>query len=322
MIDIIIAAYNAHNTLGKALDSILMQSISDKIKVYIVDDKSDKNYNEIVKQYGKYLDITELTYDENMGPGFARNYGLDHSDSEYVMFLDSDDIFFSHYSIEILYEKIKSNNLDLVIGNFVEEVAECKYIPHFKDTIWDHGKIYRRKYLDENNIRFTNERSNEDLYFNFLTVYTGAKYEFIDAVTYIWQNNRQSITRKNDHEFNHSGIDGYIRNIYNLSVALEERKISKSTVARILFFGMLQMYYTYIMFDKNNDKSSIDILMNATKNIAKRYSDFEKHLTDEDKNELLRKELEKYMNTRNLHLVVLNDKSFRDFVKEVSTYEK
>ena len=81
MIDIIIAAYNAHNTIEKALNSIIMQSFSDKVKVYIVNDKSDKDYGYIVEKYSRYLDIIELAYDENKGPGFARNYGINHSNS-------------------------------------------------------------------------------------------------------------------------------------------------------------------------------------------------------------------------------------------------
>ena len=39
-IDIIIPAYNAHNTIDKALASIACQNISDKIKVTIVNDCS------------------------------------------------------------------------------------------------------------------------------------------------------------------------------------------------------------------------------------------------------------------------------------------
>ena len=39
MIDIIIPAYNAHDTIEKSLMSISMQTIKEKLNVYIIDDK-------------------------------------------------------------------------------------------------------------------------------------------------------------------------------------------------------------------------------------------------------------------------------------------
>lgn len=322
MVDIIIAAYNAHSTIEKALDSIIMQSFSDKVKVYIVDDKSDKDYKDIIKKYKKYLDICELSYDENKGPGFARNYGIKHSNSEYIMFLDSDDIFNTPYSIESLFNEIHSKNYDLVISNFLEEIGDDKYLPHFKDHIWDHGKIYRRKYIESKNICFTDERSNEDLFFNFLTILTGAKVSYINDITYVWKNNNESITRKNNHEFSYKGIEGYIRNIYNLSISLEDRKAEKSKIAKVLFFSLLQMYYTYLFFERDKNVEAIDILMNSTKLVTERYSLFEKDLTLDDKNEIIKKELSKYINQNCLYLVAIPCISFNDFIGEVLNYEK
>lgn len=322
MIDIIIAAYNAHNTIEKALNSIIMQSFSDKVKVYIVNDKSDKDYGNIVKKYSRYLDIIELTYDKNKGPGFARNYGINHSNSEYIMFLDSDDIFSTPYAIESLYNKIDNGFYDLVISNFLEEVGEDSCLPHFNDNIWNHGKIYRRKYIEDKNIRFTDERSNEDLFFNFLIILTGAKVSYIDNITYVWQNNPDSITRKNSYEFSYKGIEGYIRNIYNLSVSLEERNVDKSKIAKVLFFALLQMYYTYLFFDKDNKIEAIDILMNSTKLIATRYNLFKNYLSLDDKNEVINKEISKYINHRYLSLIILPNMTFSQFTSEVLKYEK
>jgi len=322
MIDIIIAAYNAHNTIEKALNSIIMQSFSDKVKVYIVNDKSDKDYGYIVEKYSRYLDIIELAYDENKGPGFARNYGINHSNSEYIMFLDSDDIFSTSYAIESLYNKIDNGFYDLVISNFLEEVGEDSYLTHFNDNIWNHGKIYRRKYIEDKKIRFTDERSNEDLFFNFLIILTGAKVSYIDNITYVWQNNRDSITRKNNYEFSYKGIEGYIRNIYNLSVSLEERNADKSKIAKVLFFALLQMYYTFLFFDKDNKIEAIDILMSSTKLITTRYNLFENYLSLDDKNEVINKEISKYINHRYLSLIILPNITFSQFTSEVLKYEK
>lgn len=322
MIDIIIAAYNAHNTIEKALNSIIMQNISDMVNVYIINDKSDTDYSDVIEKYSKYLNVIELTYDENKGPGFARNYGIDHSSSQYIVFLDSDDIFSTPYALESLYKRINNSSYDVVISNFLEEVGDDRYIPHFNDNIWDHGKIYRRSYIQDNNIRFTDERSNEDLFFNFLIILTGAKVSYIDNITYIWQNNNDSITRKNNHEFSYKGIEGYIRNIYNLSLSLEERNAPKSNIAKVLFFALLQMYYTYLFFDRDNKIEAIDILMSSTKQVAARYTLFKDFLSLDDENEIINKEISKYTNSISLSLVTLPNITFNQFLSEVLNYEK
>ncbi|MBP3841759.1 MAG: glycosyltransferase family 2 protein [Bacilli bacterium] len=322
MIDIIIAAYNAHNTIEKALNSIIMQNISDMVNVYIINDKSDTDYSDVIEKYSKYLNVIELTYGENKGPGFARNYGIDHSSSQYIVFLDSDDIFSTPYALESLYKRINNSSYDVVISNFLEEVGDDRYIPHFNDNIWDHGKIYRRSYIQDNNIRFTDERSNEDLFFNFLIILTGAKVSYIDNITYIWQNNNDSITRKNNHEFSYKGIEGYIRNIYNLSLSLEERNAPKSNIAKVLFFALLQMYYTYLFFDRDNKIEAIDILMSSTKQVAARYTLFKDFLSLDDENEIINKEISKYTNSISLSLVTLPNITFNQFLSEVSNYGK
>ena len=57
MIDIIIPAYNNHKTIEKTLLSISYQTISDKLNVYLVNDKSDNDYHDIVNKYSKYIKI-------------------------------------------------------------------------------------------------------------------------------------------------------------------------------------------------------------------------------------------------------------------------
>ena len=49
MIDVIIPAFNAHETVERALLSILNQTIKDEVKVYLVDDFSNKPYEIIIK---------------------------------------------------------------------------------------------------------------------------------------------------------------------------------------------------------------------------------------------------------------------------------
>ena len=77
MIDVIIPAFNAHETVERALLSILNQTIKDEVKVYLVDDFSNKPYDDIISFFNGKLDITLIRLYENKGPGNARNVGLD-----------------------------------------------------------------------------------------------------------------------------------------------------------------------------------------------------------------------------------------------------
>ena len=57
MIDLIIPIYNAEKTLDLTLMSIKMQTIVDKITVYLIDDCSEDNYEEI---YSYIFDMLRL----------------------------------------------------------------------------------------------------------------------------------------------------------------------------------------------------------------------------------------------------------------------
>ena len=68
MVDIIIPAYNAHATIENTLNSILVQYCLKDIKVYVVDDGSDKSYNDCYNKFKNKMDITMYVLPENKGP--------------------------------------------------------------------------------------------------------------------------------------------------------------------------------------------------------------------------------------------------------------
>ena len=248
MIDIIIPAYNAHSTIEKTLLSISCQTISDDLNVYIVNNKSEKDYKEIVNNYSRYLNIKEIDLKENVGPGLAREEGLKHSKSEYIMFIDSDDMFASPKSIELLYLHIKNNNLDLVIGNFVE-VLPNDFVQHNQDQTWLHGKIFRRKFIEDHNIHFNNTRANEDNYFMQCIMLSNPKMEYYDYPIYFWEYNENSITRKNNLEYNYKGIFGYIENMDSALEYAINNKCDKTLIANFSYSVMLAIYYYYIQYE-------------------------------------------------------------------------
>lgn len=61
LIDIIIPAYKAHNTLPRLLASLLSQKSSDLLEITIVNDWDTKDYKDVIKAF-PLLSVRELNY--------------------------------------------------------------------------------------------------------------------------------------------------------------------------------------------------------------------------------------------------------------------
>jgi len=88
-IDIIIPTFNRAQLLQRAVASILGQT-SQNFQLIIVDDGSTDETSSILESYRAHSKITLLTQ-PNKGVSAARNFGIRHSQSEWLAFLDSDD---------------------------------------------------------------------------------------------------------------------------------------------------------------------------------------------------------------------------------------
>ena len=91
-ISIILPNYNSHKYISDTLDSIINQSYKNW-ELVLIDDGSDKNTKEILNNYIQEKNIKIIFLKKNMGTAFCRNYALRLSSSEYVAFIDSDDIW-------------------------------------------------------------------------------------------------------------------------------------------------------------------------------------------------------------------------------------
>ena len=84
-VTIVIPAYNAEKTIGLALSAALAQGCP-VCDVLVVDDGSTDGTAEAVKRYPHARYVRQ----KNAGPAAARNTGWKNSDSEFVIFTDSD----------------------------------------------------------------------------------------------------------------------------------------------------------------------------------------------------------------------------------------
>src|SRR5690554_5736787 len=98
-VSIIMPVYNRAGRLHKSITSIINQTYVNK-QIIIVDDGSTDNTLQILREISDiYPELTVIST-INKGPGSARNTGLKQANGEYIMFIDSDDIFFDDRTIE------------------------------------------------------------------------------------------------------------------------------------------------------------------------------------------------------------------------------
>jgi glycosyltransferase involved in cell wall biosynthesis len=88
LVSVVIPLYNKKNYIGRAIRSVLMQTIED-FEIIIIDDGSIDGSSDVVKTF---LDSRiRLISQENQGVSVARNNGVRNSRSDFITFLDADD---------------------------------------------------------------------------------------------------------------------------------------------------------------------------------------------------------------------------------------
>lgn len=311
MIDIIIPAYNAHETIIETLSSIAIQTYRDKVKVYIVDDCSDKDYKKEISIFKNKLDIKYLKTDKNRGPGYARQYALDNSNGEYIVFMDADDELYNSYAIEILYNKINDENLDVVMGYFYVERENLE--EHVLPTMQLicgclHGKIYRRKHLIDNNIRFNNSRYSEDNSFNGIAINSTEKVIVTEDILYVYRNTENSLTR--DPKKLLKKYTSYLHNILWLILNLKKRNLPSESLAYILT-SCYTYVYSEVKYFKDVDFSK---LYRDCSRFEEIYSEYDKYIPDD----ITRQCLNGHIN----HNQVLSDYVLEDFKNFRNKFER
>lgn len=98
---VIIPSYNRSSLLREALESVFSQKFKD-YEVIVVDDGST---DDTLEMLGEYEGRIKVLRQKNHGPGAARNGGAKRALGEYLVFLDSDDLFFKE-SLDIYYQVI------------------------------------------------------------------------------------------------------------------------------------------------------------------------------------------------------------------------
>lgn len=282
VIDVIIPAYNAHNTIKRTLSSIAMQENAAEIKVTIVDDCSDKPYDEIAEIFSNMLDIQIVKMTKNGGPGVARQVGYDHTNGDFVTWMDADDTLISATSLLMLKNVMIDKHMDCVYGRFLEENENGSMLVHEQHMVWMFGKLYSRAFLDHYNIRFNVSRQNEDTGFNSVVRGCSTNIWYIPEPVYIWHFKPNSITRIKGSMYGYeSGYKGYIDNMIWQIKELEKRFVNRNYILHEILNVMCTLYFFHeenkVRYPMNEDVS-----MNWIRGYYDTlYKNYEKYVTNE-----------------------------------------
>lgn len=131
---VIIPAYNAEKTLLRAFLSTVNQGLL--CQVVIINDQSNDNTLKVANEIAdNYPNILVLNNDKNLGVSASRNKGIKAVETEYIAFLDADDVWLPNKLIKQKHSIENNENCILVTCDSLQ-VSPC-------------GKVLKRAHLNK-----------------------------------------------------------------------------------------------------------------------------------------------------------------------------
>ena len=284
---VIIAAYNAAETIARAIDSVVDDECV--AQVIVVDDCSTDETMEIAKHFQyTHSKVSVYSTTTNSGPSKARNIALKHCTSDWVTVLDSDDFIEKGRYQKLLadskgYQLIGDDQYRVTEGepistktkmmgdsyNFPFDISLSAFI---ESNISKKGKerqelgfikpIIKRNFLVKNNLVYQeNMRLGEDYELYCRCLALGAKLKVIEASGYV------ATVRENSLSGNHSLHDLIqlrdcdYKMISSLPITAQERQLFKLHAKSIN--AKIQWIEFYTSLKKLKFASSLKALFNS-----------------------------------------------------------
>lgn len=199
MVSVIIPIYNVRRFIGRGLQQLKKQTYKD-FEILLVDDGSVDGSYELCKQTAQQDSRIRVLHQQNQGAGGARNLGIENARGEYIYFFDIDDEIsplLLEYNVKIMEQK----EVEIIVFGYrnVDTIYKSEVVVSFSETLlrsnsqlrdvyvdnfimkvngFPWNKFYRKSFLDSNNLRFENQRIQQDEVFN-LICYKYVKKMFI-----------------------------------------------------------------------------------------------------------------------------------------------
>lgn len=209
---VIVPFYNSEPYFERCLDSLVDQDY-ENYEIYLIDDRGPDGSLEIARRYReKYPGLIRIIQNEaNIGQGRSRMKAVRETDAAYVMFVDSDDYVSKDYIRR--YMAANDKGYDMIIGSFIRD--DGKRLRPFSISDSDYTlllysvaccKAFRRAFLLENGIDFSDSRKGEDIYFSLACFACRPRYRVISYIGYYYRANPTSTTKSMNYQNNFEKI--------------------------------------------------------------------------------------------------------------------
>lgn len=345
-----VPVYKAKETLPALLASILMQSISADTSIILANDYPPDNgaYSYLKKLYPT-LDITILDCEKNTGPGLARQRALDACKTDWITFMDADDVLFTPFALEELYNNITPNCIE-VQGAFLQEVAEGNLNSATKMQLmqsgqqipprtmprndighpWVFGRLYNVPFIRQQGIRFSKLRAMEDGELNWMIRMTiegtPLQINLIDSPIYLWKTGSDhSITRIGMEENGGEPLYNWdLCQVGATAAAINAVKFCQrknpfnGNVMRFAVEQMIGQYFTYIQCLERKPMFAKQNFFNAKRFYHSCYKDFEKNID----NDILKMMYTSQSAARGQEMIgIIPEMTFFEFMDKIRTDE-
>lgn len=168
---VIVPCYNVAAYLRDCLDSIRNESYLN-LSVILIDDGSVDETGQICDEYVAMDNRFEVIHQENKGLSTARKIGIEHCHTEYVTFVDGDDVIHPDMYQHLMTGLLENEDADIIVCGVADRygqevkhrqtdtISSCyEKVSHIDgvlrildDTVWQSymwNKIFRRSLFDD-----------------------------------------------------------------------------------------------------------------------------------------------------------------------------
>lgn len=300
-ISIIVPVHNTEDYLQECLDSIAAQTISD-LEVICIDDGSDDRSGDIIRQYSERDDrFRVFSHPEALGPGAARNKGIELASGDYIGFVDSDDYIHPRMYEDLLSafrvgaeidfticgiekfsesgsEKFAKGEQESLLSAFTGRAVNWAM---FGDRIFDLrfgccNRLYKKEFLVSSGARFSEGIFYEDLIFHF-KVFTQARS--FSGIKYAHYKNRRQ--RRGATTFEQGGrVVGLVTALSQLDEYLQSARKLDVLQEKFVYFSYKKMREHF----HKCDFSSMPVMYEYMQYVARdRLRDDNRFVTDADR---------------------------------------
>ncbi|MDO5400302.1 MAG: glycosyltransferase family 2 protein [Eubacteriales bacterium] len=211
-ISIMMAAYNAEAYIRRALDSILASTFAD-FDIIVVDDGSKDRTGAIADEYAGRDSRVHVLHQPNSGVCVTRNNAIDwayeHSDSDWIIFIDSDD-WIHPEMLERLLKAATDNGVHISACGYVETTGESPVIDpaDLVPQVWEPMKFYQADYVNAimtccklyhkdcyRTVRHPTDNYFDDEFVSYKMLYAEEKMTVIPAPLYCYFINSTGLTK-------------------------------------------------------------------------------------------------------------------------------